>query len=333
MSDWGIVGHGWAVSLLQGALESGNLPRALLLVGPSGVGKMSLALAWARAVNCLAPRVEDRPCGECRSCRLQASGRHPDVIHIRPEKEQVKIDQIRGMERMLALSPVEGRWKVAILEQFDRANVSAANALLKTLEEPPTHALLVLTAESTENLLPTIVSRCQIVRLRPLPVAEVSKALRERWNAGTARAELLARLSGGRIGWAVTALENPDFLMHRESFWRDMLEMASADYADRLLYAEKLSGRAELIPEWLDAWGGWWRDVLLVQSGVPKGIASEDKRDEIERLSSEIDRGEVMEFLSRLQQARGMLRSNVNKRLLLENVLLHLPFRQARQGT
>ena len=325
MSNWGIVGHGWAVALLQNALKSGNPPRSLLLAGPSGIGKMSLALAWARAVNCLAPQVEERPCGECRSCRLQAAGRHPDVIHVEPEKDLVKIDQVRELERKLALSPVEGRWKIGILEQFDKANASAANALLKTLEEPPSRALLVLTAESTENLLPTIVSRCQVIRLRPLSRSKVAEALQEKWGANPTRAELLAKLSGGRIGWAVRALENPDFLMRRESFWQDMLEMTSADYADRLVYAEKLSERSELVPEWLDAWSGWWRDVLLLQSGFPNGVASEDKSEELTLFSSEVAREDLLDFLGRLQEARRMLRTNVNTRLLLENVLLHLP--------
>ncbi len=329
MSDWGVVGHEWAVSLLQQAIESGKLPHALLFVGPEGVGKTLLAQTWSMAVNCLAPKAKDRPCGECRSCRLQAAGRHPDVIHVRPEKESVKIEQIRDLERKLALSPVEGRWKIGILEQFDKANIPAANALLKTLEEPPSHTLLVLTAESAESLLPTIVSRCQIIRLRPLPTALVSEALQERWGANASRANLLARLSGGRIGWAVTALENPDFLIHRESFWRDMLELMSSVYADRLAYAEKMRDSKTLIAEWLDVWSGWWRDVLLLQSGFDEGVTNEDKREELGHLASAIAPETARAFLGRLQRVRRMLRSNANTRLLLEDVLLHLPVWQA----
>jgi len=157
---WQVVGHEWAVELLKRSLTNGRVAHAYLLTGPPQIGKTTLALNFAQALNCQNP---EGPCGECLSCRKIAHGTHPDVRVIEGQGGTIKIDQIRALQRQAALSCTEGRWKVFILRQMERATTEAANCLLKTLEEPPAHVILVLTASEADALPPTIVSRCQVL--------------------------------------------------------------------------------------------------------------------------------------------------------------------------
>ena len=199
-TDWGIVGHDWAVRLLQRALERDELSHAYLFTGPPNVGKGTVASALAQALLCEA--VEGRPCGTCQGCHLLESGNHPDFHHVEPETAagSMRIAQVRELSRQLSLTPSLAQHRVAILSDFHRATPSAANALLKTLEEPPSYVLLMLLAPDTDSLLPTIVSRCQVVPFQPLAPATVEQSLVERWGVDAELAQLLAHLTGWRLG-------------------------------------------------------------------------------------------------------------------------------------
>ena len=196
-----IVGHEWAVDLLRGAIIHDRVGHAYLFTGPRQVGKTTLARSFAMALNCEASSLAERPCGHCRPCKLIGDGRHPDVRLLLPEvsgrgKSALKIDQIRGLQQELSLTPTEARYKIAIIKQFDAANQSAANAFLKTLEEPPNHVILLLTASEADALLPTITSRCRTIALRPLPTNSIEQVLGESYRAKPDQAHLLSHLVG-----------------------------------------------------------------------------------------------------------------------------------------
>src|SRR3954471_19000745 len=163
-------GNPAALRLVERAIENGRPPHALLLAGPEGVGKTTLAFDLAAGLLCLAPNSPDGPCRECAACRKVAHGNHPDLHRLAPEGagQQIRIGQVQQLSSELALLPLEGRFRIAIVEKAHRLNDDAQNALLKTLEEPPAAVVIVLAADDAAKLLPTVVSRCTRVRLGPV---------------------------------------------------------------------------------------------------------------------------------------------------------------------
>ena len=155
------------IRILLSLLFHGTIPHALLFTGIEGVGKKTAAVALAMACNCRRP-VAVEPCGECAACRKIAAGAHPDILRVSPAGAMIKIDQIRELCQVLTMKPYEARVRVVIIADAHTLNPAAGNALLKMLEEPPARTVLILTAPQTGDLLPTIVSRCQHIRFKPI---------------------------------------------------------------------------------------------------------------------------------------------------------------------
>ncbi len=326
VGNWEIIGHEWAVHLLRRALEAGELSHAYLFTGPPGIGKGTLARAFAAAILC--PEA-DRPCGRCRSCRLVASGNHPDLFWVQPASEvgHLKVEQVRELQHHLALTPNMAAHRVAILDRFDQATPSAANALLKTLEEPPEFVILILLAPDIDSLLPTIVSRCQVIPLRPIPKQQIALALQTRWGVDLERANLLAHLSGGRLGWAVRAATEPDLLRRRQKRIEEMVALLQAPLTDRFRYAAELARDPEAAQEALELWTGWWRDVLLLSGGAEgnqKGeslLTNLDQRPQLEKFAARFSAAQVAARLRAIRAAQDRLRRNANAQLTLEVLL------------
>jgi DNA polymerase-3 subunit delta' len=327
---WDVIGHSWAVDFFHQTLANGRLAHAYLLLGPAHIGKRTLALELAKALNCLAEDAE-RPCGRCLPCQKIAHSTHPDVRVIEPEDGSLKIGQIRELQRQMTLTPHEGRYRVAILPRFDRATIEASNCLLKTLEEPAPQVVLCLTAPETSPLLPTIVSRCQLLHLRPLPMEAVEAALVERWGVEREQAALLAHLSQGRLGWAVEAHDQPAILERRTSFLDSLAELLNEQRVPRFALAQRVSRTPEVVSDILEIWLSWWRDVLLIHEGNHGEITNLDRGDEIAAYATRYSLDQIYQAMQAIRTAQQQLESNSNLRLTLEVLLLSFPL--PRPGT
>ncbi len=324
---WDLIGHAWAEELLKGHIRRGAVRHAYLITGPNGVGRRTLALRLAQALTCEQPPAPGEACGVCRNCRQIASEQHPDLHIVRRAEgtRVIKVEQIRALERLLALTPRAAPYRVALLLNFEEAHPSAANALLKTLEEPPPHVVLLLTAESAEALLPTVVSRCEVLRLRPLNPAALAEALQRRHGMPAEEAEFLAHLSGGRPGYALRLHQTPELLEARTEALENLLALLPADRIRRFAFAEDAAKDRSTLVALLTVWLSFWRDMLMVASGAPSALTNIDYRAHLEALAAVVPPERALAVVQAILQALDDVDHYVNTRLVAENLMLAFP--------
>ncbi len=336
---WRTTGQPEVLSLLKNCLQTGNLAHAYLFVGPPHVGKTTLALDLAQALNC---QGIEPPCGECQSCRRILSGKHADVTIIElnsssntaETKPRVKIgiDGIKELERQANLSPYEGKYKIFIIDGAENLSGEAANCFLKTLEEPPAGVIFILlTAEETQ-LLQTVVSRCQRLELKPMPNVEVENILVESRGIDSDRARFLARLSDGCLGWALLVSVDESYLQQRTQRLSELLPLLKAGWNERFNYAAQLENDRKTAEEVIKVWLTWWRDVMLVKCDCKQIVTNIDLIQALEEWAKALSLPEIKDFIASLQVSLNQISSNANQRLVFEVLMLDMPRKEQKTG-
>ena len=350
-SGWRTFGHPGAVRYLARSVETGRLAHAYLITGPAHVGKRSLALDLARAVNCEPPadlfgEAPAPPCGRCAQCERIERGLHADVRVIAVEtaetgdengdgesprgRKNIGIDQIRALLHDASLKPFEGRRRVFIIDGAELMTQEAANAFLKTLEEPADDVLMALLAASTVGVPETIVSRCQRVDLRPVPPDVTRRALMERFAVDDeALATQLARLARGCPGTAVSMLADPTALDRRAQALLRLVGVLTGNLEERFRYARDLAGGfrrdREPVAAELDLWREWWRDVLLIKHGLRDAVTNAEWSGALEAVAGTLEAPTALAAAKAVEAARNALNANATPRLALEVLMLDLP--------
>jgi DNA polymerase-3 subunit delta' len=312
-----IVGHERIVAILRRTLESQRIAHAYLFVGPEGCGKRTTALTLIEAAFCNG--IDG--CGSCPTCRRLAALQHPDLHLLGPDGAFIKIDQVRQLQRELSLRPYEAPFKACIIESVDRFHPSAGNALLKTLEEPPGSALMILLTSNPEAVLPTIRSRCQSVNFQHLPEESVALLL-ARQGADPAAARLAACLAGGSPGRAME-LCSEGALNGRQEIIEQFFSQSVRDIGTLFNASERLAAEKEGLPQILDLLTTFLRDILLLRVGSNE-LVNRDLADLVEREAERHPPELVMELLDHVRTARQALQRNVNARLALDVLLMRL---------
>jgi len=256
---------------------------------------------------------------------------YPDLSVLAPEEghKDILIDQVRGLQHTLALAPYSASYRIALLPDFQRATMQAANALLKTLEEPQDKVVLLLTADALENLLPTIVSRCEVIRLRPASIDSAQNFLETEMGVSMELAKLAAHLSSGRIGAAIDMVKNPEALSRRRDHLREFLNLLPAKRYERFSLAAKLTRNyqtaRENVAEVLPIWLSYWRDVFVRASGASLPLVNIDLELQVERTASQVDVSIARSLVVAHEQALEQLDAYANAQLLVETLMLQWP--------
>jgi len=333
-----IVGQDQAISALLRILKSGRIPHSLLFSGIDGVGKRTAAVRLAMACNCICyaaqqrqsdksssdnpEELSDYPCGQCSPCLRIAAGIHPDVTLIQPEAGVIKIGEIRNLCRILSMKPFEGHERVAILSDAHLMNPPASNALLKMLEEPPEHTLLILTARQSADLLPTIVSRCLHIRFNPVCRPALSGALIQNHGFGADEASVVTALAGGSFSRALS-MKKATWMSWRGWLITELSRLGSSPFHVILALSEKLSKNRDALSDVFEIILSWFRDILIFTCD-PSHVINRDHLEHVKEASLRYSRGDLVQSVNAVRSAQAHIDARTNTRLSMDHLLLRL---------
>ncbi len=324
-----IVGHEDVVSHMQNAIKMNKISHAYIIGGDKGAGKKMLAGAFAQTLQCRERGDAAEPCGVCPSCKKAASGNHPDIIYVRHDKPNtVSVDDVRGqLVGDVAIRPYESPYKIYIVDDASKMTPQAQNAILKTIEEPPAYAIILLLAENPDALLPTITSRCVTLRLKPVEESRVREYLMNRMHVPDYQAEIEASFAQGNIGKAKMIAGSSKFMTMVENAVRLMKKSNRLDIAEMTETVKAMSADKNSVYDVLEIFNLWFHDVLLFKATreVDSLIFKEEINAVKERARYSSYEG-LQKIIDGIATAGERLRANVNFDLTME--LLFLTIRE-----
>ncbi len=332
-----ILGQERPVQVIRNVLAAGNLPHAYLFYGARGVGRFKMASALAKALFCKEQEADF--CGTCMDCRQVEKGGHQDFNVVFPlskknekeweidfDKGEIRIDQIRALQRWISVRSFEGGWRVCVFDGAEKINPQAANALLKTLEEPPPKSLLILISPTRTHLLPTIQSRCHAIYFSPLQGRELEEILADRLDGSQEDLSLIAALSEGSVGRAL-CMDRDWVLYERREWMNRLIALLARDPSPSILgFADELSkSEPERLTDILDLYLSWYRDLMIFHAtAAPERLLNRDFLQEIREASAEGESSLWPGCIRAIQNAKTDIQNRINAQLTLETLLFML---------
>jgi len=307
-----IKGQAKALELLKAYIDGGRLEGGYLFTGPSSVGKRMTAKILSQALNCL--ENNNRACGSCSSCLKIKSDSHPDVHMISGGEKQLKIEDVRQLQKDISLKAYEGKYKVFIIDNAHMLTSEAANCLLKVLEEPPKFSLIILITDKPNLLFKTVLSRCKVIKFSALKREELSKALNSDYGLESGFAHFLSYFSEGRLGEALRLKDSDIF--NKKNALIDKFAVSSSYGVNDLEIEDKQD-----FYSLLHILGGWFRDIYFVKSGMPEGeLINLDRKAELLKTAGRFTYPDLDRIIGSISNAILCLERNINTKLLLHNL-------------
>ena len=322
-----IVGQERAIKILTKSLKENKISSSYIFVGSEGTGKKLTAIEFTKAVNCLNLNKDLEACEDCQSCSEISKQRSPDLKIIEPIKNSIKIEQIREMRKEIGLKPFKNRKKIYIIDKAERMTIEASNCLLKTIEEPPYYAIIILICSKIDPILPTIVSRCHIINFGLISSYKIKEfLLNKNKNIEKEKSEIISKLAQGSIGSALKLLSAEEYFIRREEVLDYLSTISPGKYGDDIFAkVEKMVSEIDRVEEVLEMIKLWYRDILIIKNtGDQKYIANCDKLEILEEKSKIYSQEILIDILDYLEKVEEYLIKNVNKRLIFERLYIKM---------
>lgn len=313
-----MIGQEQLTGHLQNAIRMGKLSHAYIIQGEEGSGKNMLAGIFSTAIQCEEQGIE--PCGKCQSCKQAVSGNHPDIRWITHEKASIGVDDIRlQLNNDIMVKPYSRPYKVYIIEEAEKMTEQAQNAMLKTMEEPPEYAVIVLLTVNAKRLLPTILSRCMVLSLRPVAGSAIEKLLVERYGIGPYLAKLSADFADGVPGRAISYASSEAFASQKDEVLRLLKKIGTMHSEELYAQVKQWAGRKQELPELLSVMMRWYRDVLVMKSTKGTGaILFREEENELMQQAEKLDYALLEQKLAAIDRLQQRINANVNFEVSLE---------------
>ncbi len=319
-----IIGQEHITGHLQNAIRMGKISHAYIIQGEEGSGKRLLAGIFAAALQC--EKQEGRPCGECRSCKQASSGNHPDIRWTTHEKAAIGVDDIRiQLNNDIMVKPYSRPYKVYIIDEAEKMTEQAQNAMLKTIEEPPDYAVILLLTVNAKLLLPTILSRCILLTMRPVAKKEITRFLMERHGITDYLAEVAADFADGVPGKAVRYATSESFAVQRDEVLKLVRRIGTMRAEERYAQVKLWAGKKQEIPDMLSLMNLWYRDVLVAKAANGSStVLFKEEKNELMRQAEAASYGQLELKLNAIEQMKQRMNANVSLEVALELLFLSL---------
>lgn len=318
-----ILGNDMVKEHFKKAIENHKISHAYILTGEAGMGRKSIANAFAMTLLC--EKGGKEPCMVCHSCKQVLAGSHPDLIYVTHAKPaSIGVDDIREqINDTIMIRPYSSYYKIYIVDEAEKMTVQAQNALLKTIEEPPSYAIIMLLTTNQESFLPTILSRCVQLKLKPLQDSVVKTYLMESFQIPESRADIYAAFARGNLGKAIHLASSEDFQMMYTELLHMLKHLKSMDITELLDYIRKLKEEKLDIYDCLDFMQLWYRDVLMYKVTQDINLlVFKDEYNTIKEMSASSAYDGIERILTAIDKAKIRLDANVNMELAMELMLL-----------